>query len=68
MALDIEREIGDVFEFDGRTFVVADALCHGCFFEDLDCMSSEHNYLGRCCDRQDGKHVIFKEVNYGNKR
>lgn len=64
MEITIERNVGETFEFEGRTFVVADSVseCQGCFFEDLDCIINEYNDLGRCCDRQDGKQVIFKEI------
>lgn len=64
MELDIERNFGETFEFKGRTFVVSEAVyeCIGCFFDCFDCMSNEYNDLGRCCDRKDGKNVIFKEL------
>ena len=60
----MERKVGETFDFDGRKFVVEDAVseCKGCFFNCLDCVSNEYDELGWCCDRQDGKQVIFKEV------
>lgn len=60
----MERPVGETFDFEGRKFVVADAVseCKGCFFDCLDCVSNEYDDLGRCNDRQDGKQVIFQEV------
>lgn len=64
MEITIERNVGETFEFKGKTFVVYDAVfeCKGCFFDGLYCISDEYNDLGRCCYRQDGKQVIFQEV------
>ena len=60
----MEREIGETFEYEGKTFKVAEAkgnICIGCFFNGR-CYSSD--VAGDCeseC-RSDKKDVIFVEI------
>lgn len=60
----MERKIGEVFEFDGKSLKVVEVKehdCAGCFFED-DCSKFINHILGDCSDRSDRKHVIFVEA------
>lgn len=57
----MERPIGDTFEYEGKTLeVVEQPTCGKCFFWKKPC--SKVDILGKCCKRNDGKEIIFKEV------
>ena len=60
----MERKIGDVFTFDGKQFkVIEEADCDECYFQNLNCVSSEYvDLLGECTFRDDDKVVCFKLV------
>ena len=62
----MERKIGEVFTYKGKTYQVveveADEECKGCAFEFSSCCTSS---LGDCSPthRTDGASAIFKEIN-----
>ena len=62
----MERKIGEVFTYNGKTYQVVeveiDEECKGCAFEFSSCCTS---LLGDCSPthRTDGASVIFKEIN-----
>ena len=62
----MERKIGEIFKYEGKTFRVKEDEnygCHGCFFYKR-CTLSVIKMVGQCdpdC-RTDGKSVIFVEV------
>lgn len=62
----MERKIGEVFTYKGKTYQVVeveiDEECKGCAFEFSSCCMS---FLGDCSPtyRTDGASVIFKEIN-----
>ena len=62
----MEREIGETFEYEGKRLkVMADRVdtCEACFF-DGHCTRGNKALAGKCGsnDRDDGKNVIFVEV------
>ena len=62
----MERKVGEVFTYNGKTYrveeVEIDEECKGCAFEFSSCCTSS---LGDCSPthRTDGASVIFKEIN-----
>ena len=61
----MEREIGETFEFKGKTYKVIESLrniCDNCAFSG-ECDATE-TVVGSCSctSRLDGKNVIFKEI------
>lgn len=61
----MEREIGETFEFKGKTYEVIESLrniCDNCAFSG-ECDATE-TVVGSCSctSRLDGKNVIFKEI------
>ena len=59
----MERKIGEVFTFDGNQIEVIEGYCEGCYFQNLNCVSSEYvDLLGECTFRDDDKVVCFKLV------
>ena len=62
----MERKIGEIFEFEGKTYVTyAGEGCEGCAFKYEDCSVGKlSNCIGECCpsSRKDHKSVIFVEV------
>ena len=66
----MEREVGDVFDFNGVKLQVKDRLeliCKGCFFDKFRpaiCDDVTSNFTGECLGfaRSDNKNVIFVEV------
>ena len=67
----MEREVGEVFDFNGVKLQVKDtgkeSSCNECYFNRIMCTNNEVrsiNQTGECfltC-REDGKNVIFVEV------
>ena len=60
----MEREIGEVFECNGKKYIVKEeiSVCEGCSFFNCDCMSLKQT-IGSCglSNRLDHKGVIFVE-------
>lgn len=62
----MERKIGEVFTYNGKTYQVVEVEiaeeCKGCAFEFSSCCIS---FLGDCSPkyRTDGTSVIYKEIN-----
>lgn len=62
----MERKIGEVFTYNGKTYQVVEVEiaeeCKGCVFEFSSCCTS---FLGDCSPkyRTDGTSVIYKEIN-----
>ena len=67
----MEREIGETFEFEGKTYVThAGEGCEGCAFKYEDCSTGKlSNCIGECCPslRKDHKSVIFVQVDKEGK-
>lgn len=63
-----EREIGEVFEYEGKKLKVVEtkiSTCHNCYFADSDCdLENTRKVLRECISerRTDHKPVIFVEV------
>lgn len=68
----MERNVGDKFDYNGITLMVEIAKeddvmgCDGCYFYnnmecEINCVQI-HNGVGQCCDRDDNRLVIFKQV------
>lgn len=60
----MERKIGETFEYQGKTYKVAEFDdCRNCAFRYINC-SSLRSITGNCMDflRNDGANVIFEEV------
>lgn len=60
----MERKIGEIFEFEGKTYKVAEFDdCRNCAFRYINC-SSLRSITGNCMDflRNDGANVKFEEV------
>ena len=63
-----EREIGEVFEYEGKKLKVVEtkiSTCHNCYFSDRDCDCENTRKVLRECTierRTDHKPVIFVEV------
>lgn len=64
--LDMERPIGETFEYEGKMLqVVEQAICKGCVFFNgggVYCKNRRDEITGRCTYRKDNKSVIFQEV------
>lgn len=60
----MERKIGETFEYQGKTYKVAEFDdCRNCAFIHINC-SSLRSITGNCMDflRNDGANVKFEEV------
>lgn len=63
----MEREIGEIFECDGKKLQVIEdpnAQCDGCYFAN-DNKCDEHYIVAGVCmnnERKDDKNVLFKEI------
>nr|WP_303117605.1 hypothetical protein [uncultured Prevotella sp.] len=60
----MERKIGEIFEYQGKTYKVAEFDdCRNCAFIHINC-SSLRSIIGNCMDflRNDGANVKFEEV------
>lgn len=60
----MERKIGEIFEFEGKTYEVIESLrniCDNCAFSG-ECDATETVGSCSCTSRLDGKNVIFKEI------
>ena len=68
----MEREIGETFEFKGKSYVTREGeSCEGCAFKDENCNVMTHaNFLGECTtsERTDHNSVIFVEVEEGKDK
>ena len=68
----MEREIGETFEFEGKTYVArAGEGCENCAFEGKYCCSAiRSKFIGECAPalRTDHKPVIFVEVEEGKDK
>ena len=62
----MERKIGEVFTYNGKTYqVVPGNRCENCGFKDLRCNMRTFSEVRGTCDssmRKDNNNVIFKEV------
>ena len=67
----MEREIGETFEFEGKTYVArVGEGCKYCAFENEDCCSAiRSKFIGECAPtlRADDNPVIFVEVDEEGK-
>ena len=67
----MEREIGETFEFEGKTYVArVGEGCKNCAFENEDCCSAiRAKFIGECAPtlRADDNPVIFVEVDEEGK-
>ena len=62
----MERKIGEVFQYEGKTYQVVESVrCDGCAFNRNVKCSTIREPLGSCdpIKRKDGINVIFKKIN-----
>ena len=62
----MEREVGEVFECDGKKLQVIEdpfEVCQNCYFDENECLKRK-DVRGECLidKREDGQNVIFKEL------
>lgn len=65
----MEREVGEVFEYNGRVLRVEEAaFCKDCYFKKLyPCLGKQHCKVTGMCEynlRGDGKSVSFVKLRY----
>ena len=63
----MERKIGETFDYNGKMLEVVEGIgCEGCYFQYVGSLCSYpdvKNTTGLCSlARNDGKNVIFKEI------
>ena len=63
----MERKVGEIFTYKGKTYKViqSNKICIGCAFKDNVCCKANKSITGECSQycRSNNTNVIFKEIN-----